>query len=186
MGAGKALLLLVADQELGRINAGQLVQQQVHVLELGYGKLPRGMVHACQAELLLVLIQGHDVIVAGGIQQIHIRQSPRGNDTGQFPFHQLSGLGQCGLLRNGDAASFLHQPPDIAFRAVMGDAAHRNAVALGQCQPQKGGRILGVLKKHLVKIPHAEEQQDVFRQPVLHAKILLHHRGCAGSGLTHK
>lgn len=40
VGSGEAVRLLVADQEFGGINAGQLVQKQIHVFELGHGKFP--------------------------------------------------------------------------------------------------------------------------------------------------
>ena len=177
VGSGEAVRLLVADQEFGGIDAGQLVQKQIHVFELGHGKFPRGMVHACQAEALFVLVQRHNVIMAGGIQQIHIRQGSGGNHAGQFPLHQLARLRNGGLLRNSYPLSSLHQPSDIPFRAVVGHPAHGNAVALGQRQAQNGGGLLGVLKKHFVKIPQPEKQQHVFRQALLHAKVLIHHRG---------
>ena len=186
MGAGEAVRLLVADQKFGRIDAGQLVQKQVHVLKLGHGKFPRGVVHACQAEMLFILIKSHDVIVAGGIQQIHIRQGSGGNHAGQLPLHQLARLRNGGLLRNRHALPSLHQAANIPFRAVVRHPAHRNAVALGQRQAQNGGSLLGVLKEHLIKIPQPEKQQDVLRQALLHAKVLIHHRGGGRSGITHK
>ena len=186
MGAGEAVRLLVTDQELGRINAGQFIEKKVHALKLGHGEFPRGVVHARHAEVLFILVQGHDVIVAGGVQQVHVRQGSGGNHAGDLPLHQFARLRQGGLFRNRHALAVLHQASDVPFRAVMGNPAHRNAVPLGQRQAQKGGRILGILKEHLIKVPHPEKQQDVFRQTLLHAKVLLHHRGCGGSGITHK
>ncbi len=87
------------------------------------------------------------------------------------------GRGSRDLVAHRHAPPGLDQPPHVALRRVMRDAAHRHLVALGQRDIEDGRRLLRVLEKHLVEIPEPEEQQRLRRQAPPDALVLLHHRG---------
>ena len=119
--------------------------------------------------------------------QVRIFQGgTRRHNAGHCPFDKALGrTGVLYLITYGDFVSFFHQLTDISFRRMPGDAAHGDAVlstavAAGQGELQLAGRHLGILEKHLVKIPHAIEQQSV-RIFSLNLEILFIH-GCQ-SGL---
>jgi len=58
----------------------------------------------------------------------------------------------------------------------MRNTAHRNEVSLCQSDIQQSRRLLGILKKHFVKVTQTKKEQGVGRQRPADALILLHHR----------
>ena len=60
---------------------------------------------------------------------------------------------------------------------MIGHAAHRDLIPLGQGEVKQPGGDLGVLKKELVKISQPKEEQGISRHARAQPLILLHHRG---------
>jgi hypothetical protein len=92
----------------------------------------------------------------------------------------LFGAGFFQLVADGDLVASFKQLGDVAFNGMMGDTAHRDAIALadlprGQDQLQHLRADARILTEHFVKIAEAEEQQDI---GILgfDALILLEHR----------
>jgi hypothetical protein len=71
------------------------------------------------------------------------------------------------LIADGDAEPFLHEPRDVCIDGVVGDAAHRDAAAVGvlrsggQGDFERAGGDEGVLVEDFVKISHAEQHDRV-------------------------
>ena len=95
-------------------------------------------------------------------------------------FDQLTGPRLLHLIADGDLAAGLEQPGDVVIRGVKRDAAHGHRAPLGQRHVEQLRPGQGVVKKHLVKVAQAKEQQRLFRQFALDAAILRHHRGELG------
>src|SRR4051812_14754405 len=60
---------------------------------------------------------------------------------------------------------------------MIGHAAHRHAIPVSQGQVEQSRRLLGVVKKQLVKIAQPKEQQGIWRDGRAEPLVLLHHRG---------
>jgi len=91
------------------------------------------------------------------------------------------------LLTNRDRLAVAYQFGQIAFHGMKGHARHRNRLAralatVRQRDVQNARSLVRVVKKQLVKIAHAVEQQRV-RMLRLDAQVLGHHGGVWRVGL---
>ena len=76
----------------------------------------------------------------------------------------FAGAGFLHLIADGYAVPGADQPRDVAFRGVIGNAAHRDrlalfAIARGQSDLQQARGHLRVVVEKLVEIAQAEKQQ---------------------------
>ena len=144
--------------------------------------VPSGAVAEAQAGLRrpLLHIQDAQIIVFPLVEHAALNDGAGGDDAHDVPLDQP--LGQGGilhLLTDGHLVALGHQAGDIRLTAVERDAAHGRpfllpAVPAGENQLQFLRRRLGVVKKHLIKIAQAEEQNAVFML-LLDLQVLLHH-----------
>ena len=113
--------------------------------------------------------EGEQQVGAGGVEQRVLGDRAGGDqaDHGAAD-RRLAGarFGVLHLLHHGDAEAAADQPAEIEFRAVDGDAAHRDGgagvlAAAGQRDVEGGGGGFGVGEEELVEVAHAEEQQRV-------------------------
>ena len=177
----------IGQQQLTRAHAGQRVTQLAAGKSLNL-KLAGGKVTTGQRQLPLTLRQNAgDEIVAAGIKQRIFRQRAGRNDTHHAPLNQrlaaaLFSLFRCfGLLADGNAKARLDQARHISGMRMHRHAAHGNVLPLmlAPAGQRNIKRLTGrhcIVKKQLVKIAHAIEQQ----QPgmgLLDGQILGHHRG---------
>lgn len=80
---------------------------------------------------------------------------------GNFAFDEFSWDGRGGLLADCDADSCFNEFCDIALGCVVGDAAHWDIVALGECYIEDGSRTFSVFEEHFVEIAKAEKEHDI-------------------------
>ncbi len=150
--------------------------------ELGDVHLPGGNVRKGEAAALLLPADAAKIVVAPLLQKGGINEGAGGHHPGNFPLHQPLCQGWVfHLLADGYLVSPFNEAVDVAFGAVVGDAAHRRplrkaALPAGEGQLQLLGNQKGILEEHLVEIPQPEEENLV---PVLllHLQILPHHGG---------
>ena len=89
------------------------------------------------------------------------------DDADDFAAHQfLARAGLLHLVADGDFEAGANQPRDVAFRGVIGHAAHGDglalfAVARSQSDLQLARGDDGVFVEELVEIAQAEQQQRV-------------------------
>ena len=169
--------------------------------DLPHGHLARGHVHEGQAADLPGEAHGQQVGVALFVQQGGLRHRAGGHHADHVAADQP--LGQGGvlhLLADGDLEAALHELLHIGIHRVMGHAGHgrallQPALLAGQRQLQLLGHGHRVVKEHLIKIPHAVEEQAAGIL-LLHLEVVLHHGGqllhlqgrqrCGGCGLGHR
>ena len=128
---------------------------------------------------------GADVVAALFREHGAVRDGTGGDDADDIPLHES--LGQCRvfqLFADGDLVAFCNELCDVAFRAVIGDAAHGRAlfgildipVPGGERQVQFPGGGDGVVVEHLIEVAETEEEQTV-TVLLLDLLILALHRG---------
>ena len=70
-----------------------------------------------------------------------------------------------------------NQALEIARSRVVGDAAHRGVVALGQSDIEDVRRRLGIIEEHFIEVAQPKEEDRVLRKLTPYRAILRHH-GC--------
>jgi hypothetical protein len=58
---------------------------------------------------------------------------------------------------------------------VIGNTAHRHAVALGQCDVQQDRGLLCVFKEQFIEVAEPEQQERICRDAASEPPVLLHH-----------
>ena len=126
-----------------------------------------------------------DIVAALFREHGAVRDGTGGDDADDIPLHKS--LGQCRvfqLLADSNLVAFCNELCDVAFRAVIGDAAHGRAlfgildipVPSGERQVQFSGGGDGVVVEHLIEVAETEEEQTV-TVLLLDLLILALHRG---------
>ena len=181
----------VADDDLHRRDAGQLVRQGIRgIRHLMHEELARGHVREGQTRPIRREAHGEQEVVRLLVQHGAFDHRAGGDDAGDAPLHQA--LGQRGilhLLADGDLVALGDEPLHIGIHGMMGHAAHgrallKAAVAPGQRQLQLAGHESRVIEEHLIKVAQAEKEDAVLVLR-LHLQILLHHRCQASHGVPH-
>src|SRR5579875_1651766 len=98
-------------------------------------------------------------------EEIRIGGGAGGDDAGYFTANEFfAGAGLFHLLADGNAVAALDEAGDVAVGGVVGDAAHRDGVAVflitggeGDFEFARGGD--GVVVEELVEIAQAEEEE---------------------------
>ena len=120
-------------------------------------------------------VYSKDVVVAEGVEVLVVDDCARGIDLDDFAARELLRVRrQRELLADGDLASCVEQPLEIARGGVEGDAAHRCVPTPGQRQVQKAGDFDGVLAEHLIEVSEPEEEH-LIGVLLLYLMILTHH-----------
>jgi hypothetical protein len=134
------------------------------------------VVHVGEAEFLLLAEHGGEVVRLVRIEEAAIRHRARADDLRKLARHQLARDRLTHLLADRHALPGADEARDVALRRVVRHTAHGDAVALCERHVEDARGGLRILEEHLIKVPQAEEQQDVRRQISPHGEILLHHR----------
>ena len=135
----------------------------------------------------------HGSQVGGGARhkRLGIEDRAGGDDPRDVPADQpLGGARILHLVADGHLSARVDQSGDVMLDALVRNAAHGSfhvgvLVAGRQGDPEKGGRLAGIVEEHLVEIAHPV-QQDGVRSPALHLEILPEHRRYAGRRGTHR
>ncbi len=121
--------------------------------------------------------KGGKVIGLTWVEQIVLGESAGSDDARNLSTDQS--LGQSWILdlvADGDAVSGAEEVAQVGVEGLDGKPGHRDrAVAAGERQPEDAGGEFGVLKKQLVEVAHAEQQEHP-RVAILSLPVLLHHR----------
>ena len=155
----------------------QLRDQRRLAFNLRHLEIPRGKIDQREAEHLPARADGGDKVVSIRRKHPLIEVRAGRKNLRHLALHELAGLRLLHLIADGDLATRLENPRDVAVRRVMRDAAHRHHAALGQGDVQQLRASLRVLEEHLVEIAEAKQQQRIPGQFAFDAAILRHH-GC--------
>ena len=153
----------------------QLREQRRLRVQFGSSEITRSQIHQRQPKDTSARTHRRQKIIPVRRQQPLVEMRPRAENLRHLPLHELPRPGLLQLLANRDLSSRLQQPRDIPARRVKGDAAHRDLPPLRQRHIQQLRPGMGVLEKHLIKIPQPEQQQRLRRQFALDAAVLRHH-----------
>ena len=129
-----------------------------------------------QAEGFAAGAEGGQEIIPFRGQEAFVEVRSRTEDLRDLPLDQLAGPRLLHLVADGHFAPRLQEPGDVAVGGVKGNAAHGDVAAVRQRHVEQGRAGPGVVKKHLIEIPKAEQQEGFARQFALDAAILRHHR----------
>ena len=168
---------LLRVNHLARVEPFQLGDDGRLVFQLGHLEVAGRQVHGRHTEPAARSGNGDEEIVAPGLEHALVEVCARADDLGDLALDQLPWLGCLDLITDGHLAAGLQQLGHVAAGGVVRDAAHRRVAALGQCDVEDAGRLLGVLEEHLVKVPQAEQQDGPSRQLAFALPVLGHHRG---------
>ncbi len=139
-------------------------------------KLARGQVERGDAEAARAggTIGGEEIVLLR-LELAGVEDAARRQDLRDLAPHDLARLRRLHLVADGHAPAGLEQLRDVALGGVVGHAAHRRALALGQGQVEQPRALLRVGEEHLVKVAQPEKQEGVGRHFALEPMILLHH-----------
>jgi len=162
----------IGGKDLGGVEAAQNGGQPGSVTRLGLEQAG-GNIRPGDADLGTQLHDGGAEIGPPGFQQRFLGECAGGDKAHDIARQRAFGATRPGgggvfhLLDDGDAEAAADEAGEIHFRLRHRHAAHRHRLALmlaarRERDIQRSGRRLGVGKKQLVEIPHAEEQQRVF------------------------
>ena len=166
------------DDQLARCQTLHVVAQpQLRLAgrQAGGSQLPGGKIGPRQRQGRAAVGQRRQVVVAGVVEQALVHDRSRGDHLDDPPLGQPT-LGKPDLLADSHLASGPQQLRQVGLRGVMGNAAHRHAVAFRERDVQDRRGLLRVLGEHLVEVPEPKEQ-DRTRLRRLQAQILPHHGG---------
>jgi hypothetical protein len=91
-----------------------------------------GQVDQRQAERLVRLADGAQVVIALGRQHAFVKMRARAKDLRHSPLDQLPGARLFDLIADGHFPSGLEQARDVASGSVVGNAAHGHHAAFGE------------------------------------------------------
>ena len=122
-------------------------------------------------------------IILARVEKRHVRGGARRDHPHDFAADQLfARAGLLHLIANRDFEAAADQARDVAFRGVIGNATHRDGLALfpvtrGERDLQFARGNHRIFVKKFVEIAEAEKQQRM-RVARLNGVILLHQRCC--------
>jgi len=173
-GEGELLFRIVGNEDFAGTQSRKLVAEGIR-RDLGQMEFARAQIKPSESGGF-ARTDRSEVIVAAFLEAEIVERAGAEN-VRNFAAHQLSRGDFADLIANGDALARFDQFCHVGPRAMVGDAAHRDVVALGQCDIDDRGRLAGVVEKHFVKVAEAEKQQGVGRQAAPYFLILAHHGG---------
>ena len=162
---------------LARVEPLQLGEHGVLVFQLGNLEIAGRQVDRRYAKLAAGNAHRDEKIVPPRLEHALVEVRARAEDLRDLALDQLPRLGHLDLIANRHLAPGRKQLGEVIASGVVGDAAHRHVTALGQRDIENAGRLLRILKKHLVKIPEPKQQNRPSRQLAFALPVLGHHRG---------
>ena len=154
-----------------------MVEQRFPILPLGQSKLARAEIGIRKTEHTTFGIDCTEIIRALGVKPAYFAYRPGTDDLCDFTIDNFSaGLRRTHLVTNGDTPARLDQFANVPGSRMIGNAAHRHAVALGKRYIQEHRCFFRVVEKHFVEIAEPEQQQRVLRNAFPQTLVLLHHR----------
>ena len=181
-GIQRAERLQIAYHDLARVDSRQLVRHgNVRVRNLIEIEFAGRHIAQCTARLITAKGYGKDVVRSSILEDIRFNDRSGRDHARDLTFDKSlreRGIGH--LLTNCDLIALLDHLLEIGFNRVIGNSAHRRAlaetaIAARERQIQFLGRQLCILEKHLVEIAQTEKENRV-RVFLLDGHILLHHR----------
>src|ERR1017187_3238703 len=151
-------------------------------VHFGGAELAGGDIHVGHAGAVAKAGDGGEVVVFVRAQGEGIGGRAGRDDARDLPLDQLLGDGGIfHLVADGYAVALLDESRDVAFRGVIGDAAHGDGrafflVAGGEGDLQLARGEDGVFKEELVEIAEAEEEEGVGHL-LFDGVVLPHQRG---------
>ncbi len=151
-------------------------------------ELPRGQIQQCHSVFGRALGDADKIVVTLVPQQRLFKNRPGRDDARDLPLDDPLGKPRVlHLVADGHFVPRRNQARHIGLRRVERHSAHgglarRACVAGRQGDVEYFGGLLGILKKHFIKIPQAEKENRL-RKRLLDAPVLRHH-GC--QSLCHK
>jgi len=183
--------IVIRQQQLGGFQSRQFGQQRVTIGDFTDAETPTRQIGPGQTKAGLATRHRHQQRVATFLQQRFVGDRTRRDDAHHLALDQSLGQRRItNLFADRHRLAECDQPRQIALIGMYRHTRHRNrlpggAAALGQGDIQQARRLAGVVVEQLVKIAHAEEQQDV-RVLRLGGEELLHQRGMFGRrGVRH-
>ena len=158
-----------------RAQSFQFRHQSRFIFQFGGEKVAGGKVYQRQAHGFAAGVNGGQKVISLRHQHPFVKMRAGRKNLGDLAFDQLAGLGFLKLFADGHLTAAAQDARNVGVGRVKRQAAHGNAVAGGERQIQDRRPGLGVLEKHLIKIPQAEQQQGIGRQFAFDAAVLRHH-----------
>ena len=162
--AGEIVRLLLADEQLPRVNAGHFLTHGFETGVIGHGEFAGGVVGAGESPGVFLVENGGNVVMLAGVQQAQVCQGAGRDDAGDFSRHQLAWHRGGHLLGNGNALAHFDSLANIALCCVVRHTAHRYRLALGKRKSQGCRAFHCILKEHFVEISQSEKQPHIPRQ----------------------
>ena len=167
---------MVGDEEFAWLEAGQLVGELRRGFNFGEAEFAGAEIEPSEAGGFFVRADGGKVVVAVFLEA-EVVEGAGAEDAGDFAADEFARGDLADLVANGHAFAGFDQFGHVGAGAVVGDAAHGSVAALGQGDVEEGGGFAGVVKKHLVEVAKAEEEEGVGGEFAADVLVLAHHGG---------
>src|SRR4029453_2477335 len=102
-----------------------------------------------------------EIIRALGFEKIEIAYRPCADDLRDVARNDFTRLRFARLIADRDPPTRFNQLSDITLRRMVWNAAHWNAIALGQRDVEQSRCFPGVLEEQFVKISQSNKQKRV-------------------------
>jgi len=132
--AGEVRELILTNQCLSRGHATVGFHERGNINIFGEAEVAGGMVQVGETAAAFLVPDGGKEIVPPAFQQIQIHHRAGRDDLGDLALYQFAGDGFTGLLGDGDAFALADEALNVAFRRMIGHAAHRDGIPLCQSQ----------------------------------------------------
>src|SRR5947207_7905814 len=123
------LFLFRADQQLGRRNARQLIEQGLSIFQLGDSEFAGTEISVRKTKNARIRVDGADIICALRLKQIEVTYRASADDLSDIARNNFSRLRLTGLIADGYAPPGLDQFCDVDLRSMTGHTTHWHAVA---------------------------------------------------------
>ena len=162
----------------GRV-AGQVVEEGLGIGGFLHPEIAGGEIEHGEAVGLVLPVEPGEIVGARGLEHRIGQHGAGGDDAGDLALDDALGLGGIfHLVAEGDLLAGAQELGQVEVDGVVGDAAHRRALPLGERDAEDFRGDDGILEKHLVEVAQAEEQNGVGGDFRLGAAVLRHHGGC--------
>ena len=169
-------ILAIGDENFAWLQAGELIAQRGGLRDFGQLEFAGAEVEPGESVGFFPGQDGSEVVVAVFLES-EIVKGAGAENARDLAADEFAGCDFADLVANGDAFAGLDEFGHVGAGAVVGDAAHGDVVAFGQCDVEDGGRFARVVEKHFVKIAEPEKQESVRGKLAPDLLVLAHHGG---------
>lgn len=127
---------------------------------------------------------GGEVVMTFRGEEAFVGVGAGAEDLGDGALDEFARAGFLDLVADGDLASGLEEAGDVGLGGMIGQAAHGDALALGEGEVEEGGAGFGIFEEEFVEVAEAEEEEGVAGHFAADAKVLGHHGRGLGAGLS--